>query len=148
MLYLFGMIEAVPSLIVTLSAVLIDIDHLPELANKSFRELIKPGVFFSRSRFLAKAKHSFQTYLLLFHTVEFVMLLFVISFFVPIIFFIALGFALHILQDFISQYGYFIPSQEKNLHAVKYWFLTGFILRKSFRAPDHSQDYSHKDRFK
>jgi len=138
-LYLLNLADSTAALTIVAAGVLIDMDHLPEIVGKNFREMIRPSVFFNIRKFKDASKKSRQNYLLLFHTVEFLALFFALSFFVPVLLFIAVGFMAHVMTDFF--YTMYIKKvlKEDSGHLHKYWFLTPFILHWSIRADDVSR---------
>ena len=138
-LYLLNLADSTAALTIVAAGVLIDVDHLPEVVGQNFREMLRPSVFFNIRRFKDAAKKSRQNYLLLFHTVESLALLFALSFFVPALLFIAVGFLVHVVTDFL--YTAYVKKvlKEDNGHLHQHWFLTPFILHWSLRTDDVQQ---------
>lgn len=117
-LYFFFNVSLLNSLIVFLASVLIDMDHYSYyIIKKRNWNLKKAQDFFKESRrlkeLLVSNRKKYEDPLLIFHGIEFWILLILFSFINRIFFWIFLGSIFHMLFDFIDLAGSKIPFYTK-----------------------------------
>jgi hypothetical protein len=100
--FIFPSIGILGGLLIFLSSIFADIDHyLVYVKRKGNFSLKKAYIYFvnyEKSKEIKKEVHP----LFIFHTVEFVALLIIFSFFINFFFYIALGLLFHMILDFIE----------------------------------------------
>jgi hypothetical protein len=119
-----------PFWIFILASFLIDLDHITELNSKSFtKESIKKAFHPIRYR-----DHNYdrpQKSLHLFHSFEFIALLYLISLFYSPVFWIANAFLLHLSTDAAGNIWNRNIKKSKEKDWVKYWFVTYYMMKGS-----------------
>ncbi|MFA5061125.1 MAG: hypothetical protein WC494_02330 [Candidatus Pacearchaeota archaeon] len=116
-------------LIFVISSIIIDLDHVLEL-KKVRRTYLKKYLFHPR-RFKKQNYQSPQKSLHIFHTCEIILLLFILSIFYPIIFWIATSFSIHLLTDALGNFWNRNIGNAGGEDWIKYWFLTYYLLKGS-----------------
>ncbi|HLC46564.1 MAG TPA: hypothetical protein VJI75_02375 [Candidatus Nanoarchaeia archaeon] len=134
--YVIGVANLNSASLMIAGGVLIDIDHIVEFFRPGFWDLVKPSTFFNPSRFKRNAALEHPYYLLIFHTFEFITLLFVASMLFTgysFLAWIAFGMSIHVFTDII--YGKFVARKGFPHQAVtKRFFLTLHLINKSLRT--------------
>jgi len=104
-------------IIVLLSAVLIDIDHyIAYVITQKKLDIFKAFKKYSAKGICVREAYEFP---FIFHTIEFQILIFIISFFIPVFRFVLLGTLIHCVQDAISEprktweYKFFLLSKKR-----------------------------------
>ena len=106
-LILLLFIEPIYVLIIFLSSILIDMDHYLYYVFKKKRFSLKSSYnwyLIERKRFYdlsLKEKKKHRYFIFIFHGLESLTILLLLSLYVPILFFIALGFFIHLIEDSI-----------------------------------------------
>lgn len=103
--------------IITIAGLLIDIDHLPKYL---------PDLIIKRS--IKRWMHNFRNKIpsfLLFHTFEFIAIVFVLSLFFPIITYFLIGFIIHLVCDSISYIAYY----KTNYFWLEYWSMIIYFIK-------------------
>jgi len=120
-LYLFFQISLSNSLIVFLASVLIDADHYLFYVKRKKDWNLKRAF-----RWFVALGKKHKPLILLFHNIEFLILILIISFLYNVFFFILIGLSFHLVSDFI----YLIVSDRIE---TKENFLTRYLLTKDKR---------------
>jgi len=128
LILIFPQIGILGFLIIFLSSVLIDVDHYLSFAyNKKDFSLSKSYVWHLEQKKLesAKVKKGIREkgFFHPLHTIEFLILLAILSFFSQITFFIFIGILFHSLNDFID-----LVNTDRLYH--RWFFLTEYLIKK------------------
>ena len=104
LLWIFTSLSPLALLIILASSVLIDVDHwflyVVEKKGLSIRKAYDWCVYVGSHKHRNKGKQ----YLCIFHTIEFFTLMFILSFYSQIIFYITIGCSFHFFIDLIDSY--------------------------------------------
>jgi len=124
------------SIIFFLSGFLIDFDHCIEysISKKDLNPFnaYKHNMdrYRKNKKIIQKGEWNDKIYLHIFHTLEFILLLGILSFFSKIIFFVFLGVLFHTLLDFSSFSYYKIKYNRKVPHSGRHYIATPLVLKK------------------
>ena len=107
-LYLIFQLTILQTFIIFLSSVLIDVDHyLVYIFNKKNLSLNNARKYFLERRkkwiqLVPKEKQKIKRHILIFHGIEFLIILLALSFYNPIFIFILIGVSIHLILDYID----------------------------------------------
>jgi len=118
LLKIFSPLSPVAIITIFLASILIDVDHWFVYV-KEKKDLSVKRAYNWFVEHAEEHKKQNRMFLCVFHTIESVILLVILSFFSQIIFYITIGFSFHLLFDFI--YSYLYKKESRKPLSIIYW---------------------------